>query len=138
MNLKTFLRLLRRLPVAYQTAVFVTGRRVIVRGESMVPTLLPGERVLFDTLVYRIEEPQPGEVVLARHAKRPGITMIKRVVAVPGDRTDGQLLGEGEYWLEGDSPEFSTDSRDLGAFQRKDILGRAWLVYWPLDSFRRM
>ena len=93
----------------------------------MIPALSPGERVLFDRLVYVLEEPRAGDVVLARHRARPGVRMIKRVA---------EVSHEGEYVLLGDNEGESTDSRTLGAFRRGHIVGRAWVVYWPVDRFR--
>lgn len=93
----------------------------------MLPALRPGERVLFDRLAYVFEGPRVGDVVLARHAGRSGVRMIKRVA---------EVIGEGELVLLGDNADESTDSRTLGAFRRGDIVGRAWVVYWPLEGFR--
>lgn len=131
------LKRLLRLPGLYHAVAFATARRVIVRGESMLPALLPGERVLVDTMAYRVGEPSAGDVVLARHPERPDLEMLKRVAGVPGDEVEGKLVREGEYWLLGDAPAFSTDSRELGAYRREDIVGRAWLVYWPAGEMRR-
>src|SRR6266542_6302589 len=132
MNRKTA-RSLVRLAVAalglFPLLAFLAGRRVIVSGESMLPTLRPGERVLFDRLAYVIERPRRGDVVLARHPSRPDIRLIKRVAEQEG-------LGSDEFWLVGDNPEESTDSRTLGSFMREDILARAWIVYWPPEQFR--
>lgn len=130
----------------------------------MYPTLAPGERVLFDTLAYRLERPRPGDVVLARHPTRPSTKLVKRVAAVPGDRvtvegddwrveeasdpdipssgsasaTAAQVLtlGDDEYFLVGDAPDLSTDARQFGPTKRRDVLGRAWMVYWPLQNVR--
>jgi nickel-type superoxide dismutase maturation protease len=132
------LKTLLLLPGVYHLIAFVTARRVLVRGESMLPAILPGERVLFDTLAYRLGEPRIGEIVLARHPHRPGRLVIKRVAGVPGQHVSGQQLAGGEYWLLGDSPEFSTDSRELGVFRREDIVGRGWWVYWPVAESRRV
>lgn len=93
-----------------------------------MPALMPGEYVLFDTLAYQFGEPQVGDVVLATHALRPGVRMIKRVSEV----TDGQV------WLLGDNEMRSTDSRVLGAFGRKDVIAKAWAVYWPAERMRRL
>src|SRR6266545_4488823 len=82
MNRKTA-RSLIRLGVAalglFPLAAFLVGRRVIVRGESMLPALRPGDRVLFDRLAYLIERQRRWDVVLARHPARPGVLMVKRV-----------------------------------------------------------
>jgi signal peptidase I len=55
------------------------------------------------------------------------VRMVKRV---------SEVIGEGEYVLLGDNRNESTDSRTLGAFRREDIVGRAWVVYWPVERFR--
>lgn len=93
----------------------------------MIPALSPGERVLFDRLAYVRGEPRVGDIVLARHPARRGVRMIKRVT----EATD-----EDGYVLLGDNAEESTDSRTLGPFRRGDIVGRAWVVYWPPERFR--
>ena len=132
------MRWLIRFPVIYQMIAFLRARRFVVRGESMMPTILPGERVLVDTLAYRWEPPQRDDVVLANHPERPWLVMLKRIVAVPDDEVEGRTLGEDEYWLLGDTPEFSTDSRELGPVGRGDLIGRAWWVYWPASAVRRL
>ena len=116
-----------RVPGLYWVIAFLIAKRIVVRGRSMIPAFSPGERVLFDRLAYSIDDPLVGDIVLARHPARPGVRMIKRVAEV-GD--------ENEYVLLGDNAEESTDSRTLGPFRRKDIVGRAWVVYWPADRFR--
>ncbi|TMB99574.1 MAG: nickel-type superoxide dismutase maturation protease [Chloroflexi bacterium] len=131
MNRKTrrlLIRLASRLPGLYPLLAFITGRRVIVLGSSMAPTLLPGDRLVFDRLAYLLRPPAVGEVVLARHQARPGLRMIKRVAR----------KGPEGYCLLGDNHDGSTDSRQLGPFRRRDILGRGWLVYWPPERFRRL
>ena len=154
---------LLRLRFVYPLAAFVRARRVLVRGWSMYPTLAPGERVLFDSLAYRLGHPQRRDVVLARHPTRHSFKLVKRVAAVPGDRITVQgdewrveeaagpdvppaaegaagsqvwLLGEDKYFLVGDAPDLSTDARHFGPTGLRDILGRAWVVYWPLSRRR--
>jgi nickel-type superoxide dismutase maturation protease len=97
----------------------------------MSPALSPGERVLFDRLAYRLEMPLVGDLVLARHPARPRVRLIKRVGEKEG-------LAPDQFWLLGDNFEESTDSRTLGPFSGEDILGRAWVVYWPAARFRVM
>ncbi len=132
------MRSLIRLPVIYQLIAFLRAQRFVVRGESMMPTIFPGERVLVDTLAYRWEPPRCDDIVLARHPERPGLVMLKRIAAVPVDVVEGRTLGEDDYWLLGDTPEFSTDSRELGPVRRGDVIGRAWWVYWPASAVRRL
>ena len=123
------IRYVFRVPVLYRSIAFMTAKRVAIRGTSMLPALEPGERVLFDRLAYEVDGPMLGDIVLARHPARPGVRMIKRVAP-------GEGLARDEYWLLGDNERESTDSRTLGPFRREDIVGRAWLVYWPAGGFR--
>ena len=45
-------------------------------------------------------------------------------------------LGEDEYFVLGDNRNYSRDSRDpgVGNVKRSQILGRAWLRFWPLNK----
>jgi len=159
-------RSILRPPLLYPLIAFLLARRVVVQGWSMYPTLAPGERVLFDTLAYRVERPRRGDVVLAKHPERPSTKLVKRVAAVPGDRVTAQgddwrveeapgqavppsegaadakaqvwALGEDEYFLLGDAPDLSTDARHFGAVSGRDIQARAWLVYWPPSRLRKV
>lgn len=46
------------------------------------------------------------------------------------------VLGEDEYFVLGDNRNHSSDSRDssVGVLRREDLIGRAWIRIWPLDS----
>ena len=37
------------------------------------------------------------------------------------------------YFMLGDNSQFSLDSRFFGAVPRKNLIGRAWLVFWPIS-----
>src|SRR5262245_43615111 len=107
MNRKA-IRRIASMPGLYPLLAFLTAQRVRVRGWSMAPTLVPGERVLCDRLAYDVGAPRLGDIVLARHSLRPGMRLIKRVAAVPGDRVTtmdgGRVLTRDEFWLLGDAP----------------------------------
>lgn len=54
----------------------------------------------------------------------------------PGDAAEPITLGDDEYFVLGDNRNNSTDSRAdaVGVIRRKDIVGRAWLRFYPFDK----
>jgi signal peptidase I len=102
--------------------------RATVDGESMEPALRAGDVVV----ALRRGTLRPGRVVVLRHPLRPDLEVVKRVRHGPGDPApDGRRLGPGEYWVEGDRPERSTDSRSFGPVRRQDVLGIVVFRYGP-------
>ncbi|MEP3655012.1 MAG: S26 family signal peptidase [Litorimonas sp.] len=87
---------------------------VKVRGESMTPTLAPGDYLL----VTKARAVRAGFVVLVDHPKYGVI--VKRIASVSGDSIN----------LEGDGPE-STSTEALGHVALKNIKGRARLAITP-------
>jgi inner membrane protease subunit 1 len=108
--------------------------RVAVRGPSMAPTLLPGDWAL----VVAPRTFIAGDVVVVEHPGRPGYEMVKRLMGVPGDTVVGRLLGPDEWWVQGDHPEASTDSRHFGPVTREELKAKIVLVYWPAARRRRV
>lgn len=89
-------------------------RRAVVRGPSMSPALREGDVVL----VVRSHRPRPGLVALVRWPSRPGQLSVKRITG---------RCGTG-WWVLGDNPHGSTDSRELGP---AEVLGMVRLRLWP-------
>lgn len=80
----------------------------------MEPTLISGETYLAVTGVrVRI-----GDIVVVRHPERPDLLTVKRVVR----------RESGGWWVEGDNPGQSTDSRTFGAVGTDQVLAR--VVSW--------
>ena len=75
-------------------------RRVEVEGDSMVPSLLPGDRLL----AVRVTSAPPGALVVVADPRLPLRKLVKRVVAA-----DDQGLV-----VQGDNAVASTDSRAFG------------------------
>jgi nickel-type superoxide dismutase maturation protease len=96
--------------------------RVEVSGDSMAPTLLPGDWLV----VVPSRRIRRGDVVVLRHPVR-SMELVKRVAALPGE--EGQ--GPAEYLVVGDNPIRSTDGRAFGAVSRDAIAGVALFRYWP-------
>jgi signal peptidase I len=134
-----------------------------IPSTSMEQTLLVGDRVLVEKLSYRLRAPMRPDVVVFDAEDAPGGAIIKRVVAVAGQRidirdgvvyVDGSRLDEryvnarypdhydadgesvvptGTVFVMGDNRANSNDSRYIGPVPLSSIIGRAFAVYWPLD-----
>jgi signal peptidase I len=102
--------------------------RVEVDGPSMAPTLVPGDWAL----AVPARRVKVGDVVVLGHPERLGFELVKRIVAGPGDLApDGTPLGADMWWVEGDDPATSTDSRTFGPISRSAIRLRVRLIYAP-------
>lgn len=135
------------LPVLCVAAFLVAGliskccfQLVLVQGDSMEPAYHSGQLVLIDKLGGHYEA---GDVI-AFYSEKEGICVIKRIAAGPGEPVpmltaggegtetpaeDGNgaadVLPEDGYFVLGDNPEHSIDSRDprIGIVKRSAILG---------------
>ncbi len=150
---------------------------------SMIPTLEIGDRVLVEKVSYRFRPPERGEIIVFQ---RPGserarsgvrgqlrsfleglglaqpdanIDLIKRVIALPGERIrirkgvvyingkrlrepyaqpetrsfPATVVGDGELFMMGDNRMNSQDSRfrELGPVPVRNVVGRAFVILWP-------
>jgi signal peptidase I len=133
---------------------------------SMRPTLEEGDRILINRLAYRFGEPSRGDIVVLRSPINAQEDLVKRIVAVAGDRvavSDGRLYVNGvaqdePYLLEqdirGDMPETavpaghvfvmgdnrnnSGDSRMFGPVSTESLVGSAFLVFWPIGRWQTL
>ena len=108
-------------------AALVLRRRldvVEVRGRSMAPALLPGDRLL----VARLGSPRVGDVVLATDPRDRRRELIKRVAAREASRVT----------LRGDNRSESTDARTFGALPSSQVRWRVIGRYWPADRVGRV
>ncbi|GAB3068403.1 signal peptidase I [Virgibacillus ainsalahensis] len=142
--------------------VFATS---IVEGESMEPTLENGERVIFNKIVYLLDEPERGDVVII---ERPSKNYVKRVIGLPGEtiavngselyingeKYEQTFLDEGylrqsgnfgpieipqdSYYVMGDNRSVSKDSRNgLGFIEEDTIIGKSELIIYPFSEWAR-
>nr|WP_157087754.1 signal peptidase I [Oceanobacillus damuensis] len=143
-----------------RTFIFATS---IVEGESMDPTLEHGERVIFNKLIYILDEPDRGDVVIIQ---RPAKNYVKRVIGLPGETIElngNDLIIDGEeytqsflsedvmyktgnfgpikipeesYFVMGDNRLISKDSRNgLGFIHEDEIIGRSELIIYPFSEW---
>jgi signal peptidase I len=153
-----------------------------IPSASMEPTLhgCPGcndDHVLVDKLSYRTHDPHQGDIVVFHRPPAwqavPDKTLIKRVVAVGGDRvrlTDGHVyvdnvlldetyvnkacgahptqpeatdpttgklitswvVPDNDVFVMGDNRCDSEDSRMYGPVPNSSIVGRAFMIIWPV------
>ena len=111
------------------------GRPMRVHGTSMLPLLRPGDVILVQESAYHCRAPRRGEVVVARPSSLSGRAFVKRILGTPHEEvacaSRTWSLGPDEYFLLGDHPEESLDSRTLGPMTRRELIGRVWLRVWP-------
>lgn len=143
-------------------AISAVTDRVRVENISMQPTLYEGELLVVYKLAYQFGEPHRGDIVVFHHNSQPPEDYIKRVIGLPGDTVDiqnGQVsinnriiqepyisaepayqgswqVPEGMLFVLGDNRNRSSDSHVWGFVPLDDVVGRAVLIYWPLDSIR--
>lgn len=84
---------------------------ITIEGDSMFPTLKAGDRVLIDKKAAIGVD----DVVVAHHPFKSSVKIVKRISAIES---------EGEISLAGDNPSESSDSRVLGPFRHKDVIGK--------------
>jgi signal peptidase I len=128
--------------------------------DRIFPGLI-GDPDLQDGAVYLFGEPQRGDIVVFRFPRDPSRDFIKRIIAIPGDTAEirqgrvyvnGVLVDEfyineipnysmpsermrpGQYFVLGDNRNNSSDSHVWGPVPRDNIIGKAWLSYWPVDQ----
>ncbi|GGA87779.1 signal peptidase I [Ornithinibacillus halotolerans] len=142
-----------------RTFIFATS---IVEGDSMDPTLQDGERVIFNKIVYLIDKPERGDIVIIH---RPEKNFVKRVIGLPGETIeiknhqlyinnslyDQNFLTEdaknhtgnfgpisipkGRYFVMGDNRSISKDSRNgLGFIMEDEIIGRSEFIFYPFSE----
>lgn len=140
----------------------------MIPSASMQPTLDVGDRILVNKFIFRVRPPGIGDVVVFLSPDSTQIDYIKRVIAVAGQTVDvrdgvvyvdGKALAEpyvadasrdrytsrqptrvppGQVWLMGDNRANSRDSRYFGPRPVSDLLGTAFVIYWPLDRLRTL
>lgn len=137
----------------------------VIPSPSMEPTLVQGDRVLVNRLVYHFRSPKRGDVIVFHPPhEQTAEPFIKRVVAVGGDTVavhDGVLwvngkaqdepfikehpiaedypevtIAPGYIWVMGDNRNNSGDSRVFGPVKEDEIIGEAFAVYWPVGRIK--
>ena len=119
--------------VAASVAAWLAVRgipRVEIVGDSMRPTLHPGDRlVVAPRWAGRLGGTvRPGDLAAFPDPRQPARVMVKRV----------HSLGPEGLWVLGDNPPHSTDSRRFGPVALERVRGRAVYRYHPPDRRGRL
>ncbi|MBX3069774.1 MAG: signal peptidase I [Thermomicrobiales bacterium] len=110
------------------------------------------------------DDPERGDIVVFNPPVASSKPYIKRIIGLPGETVeiregnvyiDGELLDEdyieagitecsrqcdpwvvpeGEVFVLGDNRQNSSDSRVFGPIAIDSIVGRAWVIYWPVGD----
>jgi signal peptidase I len=138
----------------------LTGR-FQVRGSSMEPTLHDGQYLVISKLAYWLRAPKRGDIMVFRPPNGLSDDYIKRIVGLPGEQIrvlEGDVLVDGvplrepyvviqgtysgvwklgsdEYFVLGDNRGNSSDSHMWGTLPRENIIGKAWMCYWPPEAW---
>jgi signal peptidase I len=141
-------------------AIDAVFERVMVLNISMQPTLYEGNLILVNRLAYKLGEMETGDVIVFHNPNSLDEDYIKRLIGKPGDivtaaggkvSVNGKVLNEPyiksppEYtgtwevpqdsvFVLGDNRNSSYDSHSWGFLPLEDVVGKALVVYWPLDS----
>ena len=136
--------------------------RVRVENISMKPTLQPDEFVLINKIAYKIGKPAHGDVIVFHYPRDLTQDYIKRVIGLPGDTvtvSGGKVLVNGtaldepyiaasptytgtwqvpsdSLFVLGDNRNYSSDSHIWGYVPLTEVVGKALVIYWPLDSLQ--
>ena len=136
--------------------------RVQVENISMLPTLHAGEFLLVNRLAYKQGEYERGDIVIFHNPNNPSEDYIKRLIGIPGDVIDiqnglvtvnGTVLNEpylseptnydglwevpeGFLFVLGDNRNNSYDSHSWGYLPQQNMVGKAFVIYWPPDDMR--
>lgn len=131
-----------------------------VPSSSMMPAIVPNDRILVNRLIYGSSLPARGDVIVFERSN-DDTPYVKRVIGIPGDAIEvrnGRLYVNGEEFIVtgadvarysfppetvpdgmlyvlGDNRNESADSHVWGPLSNYDMIGRVEYVYWPIGHW---
>lgn len=114
------------------------------------------------TNILGLGGPVRGDVIVFEPPNRPGEDYVKRIIALPGETVEvrsgqvfingipleepfqpsgmsytmrPQVVPPGTVFVLGDNRNNSNDSHNWGPLPIENIVGRAWLSYWPPENW---
>ncbi len=90
---------------------------------------IPGDKVLLkDGFVYVNDSKVDESAYLGPDVRTFGGAFMREGEAV--------TVPDEQFIVMGDNRPFSSDSREWGLLKRKNIIGKSFFVYWPVNSMR--
>ena len=129
-----------------------------VEGSSMEPNLLGGQYLIVNKVLYELRPAERGDIIVFKAPRSPDKNFVKRIIGLPGERVElrqGQVyindkllyepyidarfgyswgpavVGTGELFVLGDNRNNSSDSHSWGMLPEDNVIGKAWICYWP-------
>lgn len=166
---KTF-EIAKSIAISLVIAIFIINfifQIVTVSGESMIPTLKNNDKLILEKVSYRITSPKKNDIVVIRYPADIRERIIKRVIAVAGDKVkindnilyiNGKAIDEyyknedfmkdyaeaevpqDSIFILGDNRNFSKDSRsdDIGFVKLNLLEGKAVIRLYPFNKMGRI
>jgi signal peptidase I len=153
-------------PTLTEGAYVLVNKLVYMRiHPKQLAGFLPFVDVEEEQTLFAFHPPRRDEVIIFRYPRDITRDFVKRVVGLPGDTVElkgGQLfvnnvaveepyitrpdtrsvaptvVPEDSYFVLGDNRRVSNDSRDWGPVPTDNIVGRAWVSFWPLDRWQAL
>jgi signal peptidase I len=158
---RDFVETMLLIAIAFLVVNALIGR-FRIEQVSMQPNLHEGEYVIVDKVSYLFRQPARGEIIVLKRSSEADL--IKRVIGLPGETiqvSNGQVQINGQpitepylkdprinqdtpsltipadrVFVMGDNRNNSSDSRSFGPVPISDIVGRAWIIYWPPPAWQ--
>ena len=129
-----------------------------VYGMSMLPGIKHGDYIMVSKVEYYFQNPRRGDVIVFHSPRTPDTDLIKRVIGLPGDTIEiksgkvyvnnvplaepyileppnykypQEQVPPDQYFVLGDNRNNSADSHTGWVMPRQNIIGKAWISYWP-------